>query len=296
MTVPCVAVIVLSHNKMDMLRECLDHLQFLDYPNYHVTVVDNASRDGSVEMVKKTFPEADLVENKVNVGAVEGRNQGVAFAVGKRNYDFLLFLDDDAIARPDSLSRAVGVMQKRPDVGFVCGKTYTDLKLHVLMSAGVHCRFELATCYDRGAGQEDKAQYNRYETVDACGAFAFLMRYSLFEKLKGFDPLYSPYGWEDIDLCLRGRQQGFATFYDPHATFIHRGTRIGRKPIPDYERTKVRNFLILFNRHATPTQKLLGIVFFPARGFWLILRFLSTRNANVVSSLFRGFYDFFEKK
>jgi GT2 family glycosyltransferase len=295
MAVDSVLVIVLNYNKREMVLQCLDSLCHQHYEPCHVVVVDNASSDGSVEAIRAVWPEIDLLCNESNLGAIAGRNAGVSYARQKYTFDYILFLDDDAEVTPDAVGKLVAALKADPDTGIVCGKTYLSFDGDILMSAGIRERFYFALCYDRGAGEPDCGQYDEECYVEACGAFAFMIRAELFAELEGFDPVFSPYGWEEVDLCLRARRLGARTRYVPRAKFCHKGTRLGRKPIPGYERNKVTNYLALIQRHMTPTQKLSAIVFVPLRALLLIGRFIWQGNWGVIPAQFRGLGDFLRR-
>lgn len=290
-----VLVVVLNYNKREMVLECLDSLSGQKYEPCHVVVVDNASSDGSVEAIRAAWPEIDLLCNESNLGAIGGRNAGVRYAEQKYTFDYILFLDDDAELAPDAVSRLVAALKSDPAAGIACGKTYVRFNGDTLMSAGIRERFYFALCYDRGAGEPDRGQYDEACYVEACGAFAFMIEAKLFAALDGFDPVFSPYGWEDVDLCLRARRKGALTRYVPTARFCHKGTRLGRKPIAGYERNKVTNYLTLIQRHMTPGQKLSAVVFVPLRALLLALRFVRQGSWGMIPAQVRGLGDFMRR-
>ena len=287
-----VLVIVLNYNKKDMLLECLASLQKQAYQPCDIVVVDNASTDGSQTAIRAQHPQIDLLCNDTNLGAIGGRNAGVEYARQKYNFDYLLFLDDDAEVAVDSIRKLVDVLDSDTGAGIACGKTYTGFESDILMSAGIRERFYLGLCYDRGAGKKDEGQYDRDGYVDACGAFAFMIRAALFEELEGFDHVFTPYGWEDVDLCLRARARGYLTRYVHAATFAHKGTRLGRKPLPGYERNKAKNFLTLLARHTTLAQKLSAAFFVPLRGLLLFVRFARQGNWQMIPAQLKGVRDY----
>jgi GT2 family glycosyltransferase len=287
-----VLVIVLNYNKKDMLLECLDSLQKQAYQSCHVVVVDNASSDGSQDAVREQHPHIDLLCNDTNLGAIGGRNSGFEYASTKYDFDYLLFLDDDAEVAINSIEDLVNALNFDPDAGIACGKTYVNFDSDILMSAGIREQFYLGICYDRGAGDRDEGQYDKDRYVDACGAFAFMIRAALFRELQGFDPVFTPYGWEDVDLCLRARARGYLTRYVHAAIFAHKGTRLGRKPLPGYERNKAKNFLTLLVRHTTLAEKLSAAFFVPLRGLLLFARFARQGNWQAIPAQLKGVWDY----
>jgi len=81
--IPFVSIIVLNWNGKHHLNECLDSLLSLDYPRYKVVVVDNGSKDGSVEFVEFHYPNIHLIRNEKNLGFAEGNNVGIRFALSQ---------------------------------------------------------------------------------------------------------------------------------------------------------------------------------------------------------------------
>jgi hypothetical protein len=287
-----VLVIVLNHNKKEMVLECLGSLERQDYRPCDIVVVDNASSDGSQAALRKHHPHIDLLCMDTNLGAIGGRNAGVEYARQHYDFDYLMFLDDDAEVAVDSIGLLVNALNNDTAAGITCGKTFTGLDSDVLMSAGIRERFHLGLCYDRGSGKKDDGRYDRDEYVDACGAFAFMIRPALFEDLDGFDSTFTPYGWEDVDLCLRARARGYRTRYVHTAIFAHKGSRLGRKPLAVYERNKARNFLTLMIRHTTLPQKLSAAFFVPLRGLLLFTRFAWQGNWRMIPAQLKGVRDY----
>jgi GT2 family glycosyltransferase len=264
------SIVVLSHNKQRELVECLGSVRRLRKPPAALIVVDNASSDGSAEAVERDFPEAQLISCRRNHGAAGGRNIGARRA----ETDFIVFLDDDAELMEDALAALGDALSRHPEAGIVCGKTFgrDDRRL---MSAGLSVDLGRARIVDIGAGEADRGQHDEPQFVDACGAFAFAIRRSAFERLGGFDEGYNPYGWEDVDLCLRARRAGIGTLYWPAAVFRHKGTRQGRPANDAYELAKGRNFARLLRRHATGRELLALAVHLPFRAIgigWLLVR------------------------
>ena len=288
-----VLIIVLNYNRKDMVLECLASLQKQTYSPSQIVVVDNASTDGSRAAIRERHPHVDLLCNDTNLGAGGGRNAGYSYAKQKYDFDFVLFLDDDAEVAVESIRLLVEALNRDPAAGLACGKTYTDFKSNILMSAGIKEQLYLGLCYDRGAGEEDHGQFDDDEHVDACGAFAFMIRASLFKELSGFDAAFAPYGWEDVDLCLRARARGRFIRYVPLATFAHKGTRMGRRPLPANERYKAKNFLTLLRRHTTMRQKVTAAIFVPLRGLLLFVRFAIHGDWRAVPAQLMGVWDFF---
>lgn len=285
---PRVLIVVLCHDKKEAVLACLASVTRLEYPACDVVVVDNGSRDGSAAAIRHAHPELCLVESPVNLGAARGRNFGVEQGEARFDFEYVLFLDDDAEVEPPALGVCVEHLRHHPRTGIVCGKTCARPGSNVLMSVGMRVRLARATVYDIGSGETDVGQYEQPRPVDACGGFAFVVRASLFRELGGFDVAFSPYGWEEVDLCLRARRLGYEVAYLPSARFVHKGTRQGRPAVPAYELHKARNFVTLLRRHATWREAVFCAAWVPVRAARVLWKFLRRGEGRLIFAHLRG--------
>jgi GT2 family glycosyltransferase len=286
-----VAVIILNFDKRDFTLDCLQSVCQQDYPSFDVVVVDNGSSDGSADAVAERFPKVHLVRSPVNLGASGGRNLGIQHAAGRFQSEYFLFLDNDTIIQKNCLGRLVAELSRDVKAGMACPKAYQDLAGNRIMSAGICVNFSTGAVYDRGSGETDRGQFDQIQTVSACGAFGFLVRAKLLKRLNGFDDMFNPYGWEDVDICLRAKRLGFHTLYVPLATLVHRGGRVGRGIVQSYERFKARNFIYLIRRHGTFIEQVAFLITGPVKGFQLILRELLKGNNNLIKPIGLGVWE-----
>jgi hypothetical protein len=255
-----------------------------------VIVVDNASTDGSIDAIRSEFPEVHLVKNEINVGAGPGRNDGWYFAEKNIDCEYLLFLDNDVIVDKNFVTKLVSLLNNNPNIGIACGKAYTNNKLNIIMSAGIRANLFSGSVYDIGSGKHDKGQYDHSGFVDACGGFGMMIRKDLFHTLGGFDKNFSPYGWEDVDLCLRAKKYGYYTYYLSEAILIHKGTKLGRKPNPLYEKSKIKNYIYFLRSNTTSIQKITCAICLPFRALLLAFKLIFNGNARIVLEHFKGFF------
>lgn len=114
---PLVTVNILSYNRKDELRNTLTKVYDEDYKNIEVIVVDNASTDGSAEMVDKEFPEVKLIKMEKNIG-IAGWNEGFKIAKG----EFVLVLDDDSYPENGAVQKSINCIHEDAECGVVCYK------------------------------------------------------------------------------------------------------------------------------------------------------------------------------
>ena len=293
---PSVAIIILNFNKRADVLEAIESALATEYRNVQVLVVDNASTDGSCEAISNTYPELSKVLMQTNIGAPAGRNAGWQYVKEHFHPDYLFFLDDDAIIAHNAIKILVDAVQSDQTVGIACGKGYTRYPSTIINSVGIRANLYTGIINDIGSGEQDQGQYDKQEYVSACGCFGLFIRASLFDQLDGFNEAFNPYGWEDVDLCLRSKRLGFQTLYVPTAIIHHKGTKLGRKPLPYYEQTKARNYLYLIWEHATVMQLLCIGVCFPFRLFALIAKLVRQGDGHIMASHARGVWQALRKR
>jgi len=207
-----ISVVVVNFNGKRFLDDCLNSLYVQTYKDYEVIVVDNASRDGSVEHIRSCFPWARIVENKVNLGSTGGNNSGIREAEG----EFIVTLNNDTRLEKDFLERLAGPMSD-PGIG-MCGSkmVYPNGKIN---STGL-CLSRSGASWDRGASEEDLGQYDRQEEIFGACAGAALYRRKMLDEIGLFDEDFFIF-MEDIDLTLRARCAGWRCIYVPGAVAHH---------------------------------------------------------------------------
>jgi N-acetylglucosaminyl-diphospho-decaprenol L-rhamnosyltransferase len=226
MAAPALDIVVVSFRCRELLRACLQSIRA--HPPggpVHVFVVDNDSRDGTVEMVESEFPEVELVASDINLGFSRANN----LAIARGSAPYVLALNPDTRLGAGSLDRLLGLMEEQPQVG-ICG-----------------CRLEREDgSFDHAArrsfptplgalahfariGRSERApkalkQYRAPDVesgpVDAVNGAFMLMRRAAFDEVGPFDEGFWMY-MEDLDLCYRFAQAGWVTWYDPTATVVH---------------------------------------------------------------------------
>lgn len=106
---PHVSIILLNWNSADDTIDCLNSLQSLDYENYSIIVVDNASSDGSIESISAAYPEIQILRNSLNAGFAGGNNVGIKFAIDKGT-DYIWLLNNDTMIDPGALTPLLNLL------------------------------------------------------------------------------------------------------------------------------------------------------------------------------------------
>ena len=286
-----IAIIILNLNKKEDILACLKNAYQLDYPSYEIIVVDNASTDGSQDAVRDLFPDAHLICNETNLGAPGGRNVGIDYAEKHFDFDAVLFLDNDAIVDHAFLKHLTRAMEAKRDVGIAGGKAFMEYPSRTIMSTGIDVNFYTGFIGDIGSGEPDQGQFDEERFVPAYGAFGLLVKKEALRALKGFDGHFNPYGWGEVDLSIRAKDLGYKTLYVPSAIIYHKGCKVGRGPIPDYEKYKTRNYLFLMKRHARGMQKVTVLISILVRGLFRFIALAVRGQFSVIAAQLRGFLE-----
>ena len=224
------SVFIVSYNTVDLLRQCLESL-FANTTgiDYEVFVVDNISRDGSADMVRREFPTVKLIANSVNVGFAAANNQACKDSTG----EYLFLLNPDAETRPNAVNNAVAFMEAHPEAG-MCGgrllnpdgglepsaRRFPGVISNFFILSGLSDRYPNSPVFGRA-----DYKYFDHQSVLAVdwvpGTFTAIRR-SMIEQIGFFDERFYLY-YEETDLCLRANRAGWKIYFIPDAEIMHVG-------------------------------------------------------------------------
>ena len=208
-----VSVIVVNYNGEKWIGRALQCLINQKLQALEMIVVDNASRDQSVALIRRDFPMVNLIEHPTNAGFAGGNLVGLKAAKG----EFIALLNSDAFPEPDWLACLLKAMQSNPEVGTCASKLIVD-GTNLIDSAGDGCTTALKG-YKRGE-LEHKDQYNESAyTFGAC-AGAALYRRAMIDEIGFFDEDFFLIH-EDTDLNFRAQLAGWKCLYVPDAIVHH---------------------------------------------------------------------------
>lgn len=225
---PLTSVIIPNWNGAKHLPTCLDSLRRQTYPRFEVIVVDNASTDNSVQLVKERYPEVKLIKlpiNKVFAGAV---NEGIKLAKG----EIIALLNNDTEAAPQWLAELYRALEGHPEAGMAATKILLFDQRDVFHSAGDFYGLN-GVPGNRGVWLRDEGQFDRMEMVfAACGGAAAYRRIMLNE-IGPLDEDFVAY-CEDVDLAWRAQLAGWRCIYAPKAIVYHHLSATGGGRIASY--------------------------------------------------------------
>jgi len=223
------SVIIVSYNVRHFLEQCLYSVRAASSGiDTEIFIVDNASVDGSVKMVKEKFPEAKCIANQENAGFAKANNQAIRESTG----EYILLLNPDTIVETDTFIKIIAFMDSHADAGGLgvkmvdgTGKFLPESKRGLPTPGVAFCKvFGLSRLFPKSKtfnkyhlGYLDKDKTHQVEIL--AGAF-MLMRKSVLDKVGLLDEAFFMYG-EDIDLSYRIIKAGYHNYYYPDARIIH---------------------------------------------------------------------------
>ena len=252
MSGPQVRAVVVNWNGESLLPSCLTSLVEQDWAPgaLEVVVVDNASHDGSVDLIRRDFPGARVVQNSENEGFAGGVNAGLT----DLRAPYVALLNNDARFAPDAIRRMVDVLEdpRNADVGAVTA-------LILLENAETGTRpvvNSTGNIVSRGGSATDRDWLTPLDQLDAspdvfgfCGG-AVLLRAAALEEVGTFDPSLFLY-YEDTDLSWRLRAQGWRILFERSAVAWHRHAQSSDPTSALFRYYNNRNALIVFTRYAS---------------------------------------------
>ncbi len=212
---PKVSIVIVNWNGRRFLEICLPSVLAQTYPNFDVTVVDNGSSDGSLDLIRAGFPTVRVIANQRNLGFSAGNNAGIRGSDGA----YVATLNNDVRADPDWLAEAVDALNSDVAVGMVACKMLFYDRPNLINSTGISIDCA-AIAWDRLGGHADDAHDCRRVEIFGPSAGAALYRRDMLEDVGLFDEDFFMY-LEDVDLAWRARLSGWKCVFVPTARVLH---------------------------------------------------------------------------
>jgi N-acetylglucosaminyl-diphospho-decaprenol L-rhamnosyltransferase len=256
-------IVIVSWNVGELLRRCLQSILATEL-DVEVVVVDNASIDGSPEMVRAAFPQVRLIANDENRGFTAANNQGLAVAQGR----CLLLLNPDTEVVADALATMVRYLEAHPAVGalgprllFPDGRQQPSRRRFPTLATAL---VESTVIQEWWAENRILRRYYMADTpddavqpVDWVVGACLLVRRDVYEQVGGLDEGFFMYS-EELDWCKRIKDAGWEVVYLPTATVIHHEGKSSEQVVPArhirFQTSKVRYFR---KHHGWPQAEML---------------------------------------
>ncbi|MBK6798510.1 MAG: glycosyltransferase family 2 protein [Acidobacteria bacterium] len=220
---PSVFIVVLVYNSREATRQCLLSLRALSYPNYRLVVVDNASSDGSEEMVRSEFPDLAVIQTGANRGYTGGNNRGIEYSLD-HGADYVMILNPDTVlANPGFLTDMVAYLEAHPEVGIAGPRVFAGkpgvVQNTVLFAPGLWRSLKHWVLYRL---KPDFAQRSGDQLIDAevLNGVCLLIRAECLRRIGPFDENIFMY-IEDAEMDYRAHNHGWSVRYLPVDSIIH---------------------------------------------------------------------------
>ncbi|MDB5321742.1 MAG: glycosyl transferase family 2 [Phycisphaerales bacterium] len=262
-----VSVCIVSWNIKDLLRDCLNSLKAqAGNVRYETIVVDNASSDGSAEMVRREFPWVTLVDPKANLGFGRANNLAYRHSTGR----WVLLLNPDTVVLDRAIEKLVQFADRHPEAGAVGGRTLKKDGVSLersccwgspglwplfCKSLGLHIIFKNSSIFNREA--MDYWQRDSVREVGVITGCCLMIRREVYEQTGGFDDHFFMYA-EETDLCWRIRKTGGRLVFCPEAQIIHLVGESAKKATSNRLFHINRALLKLFRKHYGKAYMLLA--------------------------------------
>jgi len=288
-------IVIVNWNTRDLLRDCLQSLAAAQGKfTHHVVVVDNASTDGSADMVRQEFPTVTVIANPTNDGFGAANNTGfraLGFQQGggETAPRYALALNPDTVLPPDALAEMIAYMDADPEIGaagpklvmldgkldLACRRSFPTPKISLYRMLGLSKLFPASRRFGR---------YNltyldpdiETEVDSVVGAF-MMVRRECIQRVGLFDEIFWMYG-EDLDWAYRIKQAGWKVMYNPRVKVTHvkrAASRQSRRAQHEFYRA----MLIFYRKHYRATTPwwlhsliLTGLALKGGRALWHDLR------------------------
>lgn len=230
-----VSIIILTYNGEEYISDCLNSVLNQSYNNIEIIVIDNASKDKTVEILRNfQFPKIKIIANKKNLGFGAGHNVGIKESRSALP-EFILCLNQDIVLDKDFIFEAIEVFKKGSKIGAVQGKLLQrtmNSEQRTIDTTGLII-FKNRQVVNRGQGEKDIGQYEKIEEIFGADGAAPVYRREALEDVKIFNSEYFDEDFfaykEDIDLSWRLRLYGWKIVYNHKSIAWHKRKTKGKE-------------------------------------------------------------------
>ncbi len=279
------SIIIVSYNRLDLIKKCLPAAVKNSPPNTEIILVDNNSSEDIVGFIKEKYPQVKIIPNKENKGFAVGSNQGAKLARKNNN---LLFLNTDAFLEPGTIEALENFLKTHPRAGAVAPQLrnadgsiqpsggYFPYLFQIFLLMTFLDNLPIVKKFAPSIHVRDKNYFTEVRQFDWLAGACLLVPKEVFKKTRGFDEKMFMYG-EELEWCYRIKKAGYQIYLNPIAQLIHLGFASSASQqfgiIKEFE-----SFIYFYKKHQ-PVWQLPILIFLLTLGcLFRILRGIITLN------------------
>jgi len=252
-----ITIIIVSYNTKELIYSCLSSIAKTPRETLtkEIIVVDNGSTDGTVEEVKKNFPDVTVFENKKNIGFAAGNNQGIQASRGR----YVLLLNSDTEVYPETLQKMITFMDDHKKAGAsTCKLVLPNGSMDPACHRGFPTPWNAFSYYAKleklfpksrlfGGYHQGYKDLSVPHEVDAISGAFFMVRKVVVKQVGMLDEAYFMYA-EDIDLAYRVKEAGWQIWFNPDTKVLHQKKQSGRLHTDRTRRIQSYEYFLTYNR------------------------------------------------
>ena len=212
-----VGIVIVNYNGEKYQNDCMKSLYMMDNQDFEVIVVDSASKDNSISLLRESYPNVHILEQKNNVGVAVGNNIGIEYSISLGT-EYTLLLNNDIEVDSKLLGELLKASQK---ARVVVPKIYYYDPHNLLWFAGGKLDWKKGSAVHLGIHEEDHGQYNKAKKIDYSPTCCMLIENSVFKDVGKMDEKLFMY-YDDTDFCAKLSEKNITILYEPKAFMWHK--------------------------------------------------------------------------
>lgn len=284
-----VAVLVLNRDGASFLRNCFRSLLRNTYPPFDIFLIDNCSRDSSVDLTRTHYPMVKIISNKRNLGFAGAYDR----VIRELDYRYVVLLNNDTVVDGKWLEALFNVAEKNRHVA-ACGSKILMMWDRTIIDHAGGMLTMIGSGLDLGKYERDRGEYEEMREVGfGCGC-SLLIRRDAYLEVGGFDPDYVIYH-EDVDLCWKMRLFGYSIMYVPDSVVYHHVGGGKMRGIENPEKVYLcqKNRLANIVKNLEAVNILVALAASTLYDAARIIRFVCLWRGDLLSVLLKGYLDTF---
>lgn len=252
-----VGIVILNYKSAEDTIRLIQSLNKITYTDTSLVIIDNDSKDGSLEKIEAAFPKLDVLQTDRNLGFAGGVNFGIKVLLEK-SIDAVLTLNPDVLVTSNFLEPLVATLTSDTSIAMVSPKIYrlADLQKHEkrIWGIGGLVDWSSGTTYMEGQDEIDKGQFNTRKVFERLPGSCLLIRKQTITDIGMLPEEYFMY-FEEVDFCVRANKNGYKCVYEPTSIVYHEGGGVAGSDSPKREYYFARNRLLFAQNFPNSTTK-----------------------------------------